>query len=244
MPNDAGTATAQLKLELDGQKFAFTASVPKGDVTLRELLPILRDFTHGVVSLGVDKVAAQGKEVSCKAGCGACCSQMVPINRSEAFVLRDVVSQMPEPRRSEVMRRFADAKAKFAAAGMFDALMTGKIGAEGTTAFGMRYFQFGIPCPFLEDQSCSIYADRPLKCREYLVTSPAERCANPAAGGIEGVPVTGKPANAAMRVGSQENRQQWVALIAALDWAEANVPDQPSSGIKLFEDFLAKYTDK
>jgi Fe-S-cluster containining protein len=36
-----------------------------------------------------------------------------------------------------------------------------------------------MPCPFLEDESCSIHPDRPLVCREYLVTSPAELCAGP-----------------------------------------------------------------
>ena len=37
---------------------------------------------------------------------------------------------------------------------------------------GREYFQLGIPCPFLEEESCSIYHDRPITCREYLVTSP------------------------------------------------------------------------
>ena len=39
-----------------------------------------------------------------------------------------------------------------------------------------QYFDLQIACPFLENESCSIHVDRPSICREYHVTSPAERC--------------------------------------------------------------------
>jgi hypothetical protein len=35
----------------------------------------------------------------------------------------------------------------------------------------VRYFLQGVACPFLEAESCGIHPDRPLACREYLVTS-------------------------------------------------------------------------
>ena len=44
---------------------------------------------------------------------------------------------------------------------------------------GLRYFALGIPCPFLEDERCTIHQIRPLRCREYMVASPAENCAHP-----------------------------------------------------------------
>ncbi len=39
-----------------------------------------------------------------------------------------------------------------------------------------RYFDARIPCPFLEDDRCGVYADRPLVCREYNVVTPPELC--------------------------------------------------------------------
>jgi Fe-S-cluster containining protein len=39
-----------------------------------------------------------------------------------------------------------------------------------------RYWSLKIACPFLEDESCSIYADRPMICREYHVTTPVGYC--------------------------------------------------------------------
>jgi hypothetical protein len=38
------------------------------------------------------------------------------------------------------------------------------------------YYALRMPCPFLEDEVCSIYEQRPSACRELLVTPPAELC--------------------------------------------------------------------
>ena len=84
---------------------------------------------------------------------------------------------MPEPRRTEVRARFADAVAKIEAAGLLpEARAFDSLPDEQYLALHPRYFALQIACPFLEDESCSIYSQRPLVCREYLVTSPAEYC--------------------------------------------------------------------
>lgn len=41
----------------------------------------------------------------------------------------------------------------------------------------MAYFGLDLPCPLLADGVCSIRDDRPLACREYLVTSDPAHCA-------------------------------------------------------------------
>lgn len=44
--------------------------------------------------------------------------------------------------------------------------------------------------PFLEDDACSIHPHRPSVCREYLVTSPAEHCAELGRKLVKRVPVS------------------------------------------------------
>ena len=39
-----------------------------------------------------------------------------------------------------------------------------------------RYGTLALACPFLVDDACGIYAERPFVCRQYLVTSPPELC--------------------------------------------------------------------
>ena len=61
--------------------------------------------TMRVLPYHLPLVAARGEAISCKAGCGACCRQLVPVSETEAHHLRDVVEAMPEPRRAAVTAR-------------------------------------------------------------------------------------------------------------------------------------------
>jgi Fe-S-cluster containining protein len=78
-----------------------------------------------------------------------------------------------------VLGRFAQAQEQLTETGMLDAL--GKLttlSKDEKRQIGFDYFGLRIPCPFLEEESCSIHASRPSACREYLVTSPAMHCAS------------------------------------------------------------------
>ena len=69
-------------------------------------------------------------------------------------------------------------------------------------SLGLRYFALGIPCPFLEAESCSIYTERPLVCREFLVSSPPENCAAPTAETVQVIPVEPKVSTALAALGA------------------------------------------
>ena len=91
----------------------------------------------------------------------------------------------------------------------------------------MEYFYENIACPFLEDESCSIHQDRPLGCREYLVTSPAENCSQPTAATIEMVKQPIKAAQTLLSIGRSKNMKEmmFVPLVRALNHAET-FPEQ------------------
>src|SRR3546814_20568883 len=56
--------------------------------------------------------------------------------------------------------------------------------AKQMRALGLDYFRAGVACTFLVDESCGIYAVRPMKCRAYLVTSHAANSADPTPDGV------------------------------------------------------------
>jgi Fe-S-cluster containining protein len=113
---------------------------------------------------------------------------MVPISEMEARRLAQLVEELPEPRRSIILGRFATALARVKEAGMIETLRHfDESPIPDRLPFVLSYFHLGIACPFLEAESCSIHFDRPLSCREYLVTSPAANCATPTAEAIERV---------------------------------------------------------
>ena len=59
-----------------------------------ELLPVLQLLQNEIVAVAEEAVEQQGKRISCKAGCGACCRQLVPISEIEARYLAKVVDNM------------------------------------------------------------------------------------------------------------------------------------------------------
>jgi Fe-S-cluster containining protein len=220
--------TVKIGMRVGGEKVQASITVPSGPVGARRMLPVLQSLTDVMVDQAVREVEAKGEHISCRKGCGACCRQLVPITPVEAHRLRDLVNSLPEPRRTHVHARFAEARRRLAEAGMLEKLEHGLAG-EPLRPFGLEYFRQRIACPFLEEESCSIYPDRPMACREYLVTSPAEHCAEPTPEHVKCVPLAGKVSNAVARVDQPPSVRSipWVPLILAPSWAESH-PEKPA----------------
>lgn len=202
--------TGQVVLVVGGERVSLELTVPTGPASIENVLPILRGLSSLFAERATARLAAAGREVSCRAGCGACCRQLVPLSPSEARALARLVDALPEPRRAAIRSRFEEALRQLDAAGLL-----GRMGTrtpEERTELGKAYFEQAIACPFLEAESCSIHPDRPMACREYLVTSPAENCRTPSAENIEKVVLEADPLPAVVQV---ENGG-WVALILAL----------------------------
>ena len=176
--NQEATITADVKLSVAGQSLNLHLTVPVGQTKPTRLLPVLRSISESLVNAVESRARAEGFQVSCKQGCGACCRQLVPISETDARRLRELVYEMPEARKTAVLARFEDAKQRIGAAGLLERLRSPEsIVGDEFKKFGLNYFHQGVACPFLEEESCSIHQERPLVCREYLVVSPPENCA-------------------------------------------------------------------
>ncbi len=237
-PLRSDMVTGSIVLKIANEPQAFQITLPGGPCTIKELLPIMRSFGSLMSDRGEAAEAKRGRKVSCRPHCGACCRQLVPISHDEAIAVAELVESMPEPRRSTIRQRFADAIEKVKAAGMIDRIDGSNERDKDT---GVAYFRLGIPCPFLEDESCSIYHDRPVVCREYLVTSPPENCAALVPGKIAGVPLPAQPMRALMRL---EADRGWTSLTYALLRAEQSPPLKPrGDGPKILRDFVEALKD-
>jgi Fe-S-cluster containining protein len=207
---DSGRVTATLRLTVGELQIAHPITVPAAPVPAAEVVPALQGLVNAVVAAAEAQSADMGKPISCRKGCGACCRQLVPISRTEGERLLALVEALPADRRAAVTARFAEAETKIAAAGLVDRA------GKSDRALSLAYFALGIPCPFLEEESCSIHTDRPLVCREYLVTSPAERCAGPAQEGV--APVAVPKLSLAAR-GLEDDQDEWFPLALLMSQA-------------------------
>jgi Fe-S-cluster containining protein len=104
----------------------------------------------------VDELSARnvdGRPVSCTKGCAGCCHQVVLVTMSEAVALLEA--------HPEIAARRAELEAET------DYLLHPETNLD--TAYGR-------PCVLLRDKLCTVYADRPIACRAYFVSSDPALC--------------------------------------------------------------------
>jgi Fe-S-cluster containining protein len=243
--SESAERVGRLALRLGGERCEIEAVVPEGPSRLCDVLPAIRAITEAVVEASTRDAERAGQTISCRAGCGACCRQPVPVAASEAAALRERVAAMPDGRRRHVQERFAHAIERLQESESGDRLMrlTAITDLAERQALGIEYFRLGIACPFLEEESCSIHSDRPLACREYLVTSPAEYCAIPDPDRIEMVSIPVLPSLALRRMaangeGEAERPQLLIQALGAPDLPPSAPADPTRPGPELLDDFL------
>ena len=82
----------------------------------------------------------------------------------------------------------------------------------------------GLACPFLSGDVCAIHEERPIVCREHLVTSPAGLCEDPASKAIRVIRPPVSLAEALVRLTRvlEGAPPEPLALPVALAWANDN----------------------
>lgn len=221
--NDNRMISANVELGIGGDKLKLKLVVPQDEVPPEALLPSLHELANQVVA-GVERKVdrAEGAEISCKKGCGACCRQYVPISPAEARFLSLLVESLPEEGRNLMKRRFKEAALRLQASGLLDRAMNyNGMTEKETLQLVSEYFHLGIACPFLQDESCSIHKHRPLICREYLVISSPKHCATLDQENIRRLdfPVSVADTFGGMD-GVKANHNPYLPLIMALEWVE------------------------
>lgn len=217
-------ATDQFSIIVNDQSVEMEMSLPAAPVKARRMLPVIQTMSDSFVKVGEDNVTSQGKTISCKKGCGACCRQLVPVSEMEAHHIADLVENLPEPRQAEVKKKFDDAVMHFKKNGWLDRLNSlPSMNHEERLDLSTDFFQEDVSCPLLEDGACSIHKDRPLICREYLVTTPAENCSDPVNNAIETVSYLTTFSTPLLELGKNpelESNPPFLPLMLSLIWAQ------------------------
>lgn len=198
-------------------------AVPAGGMRLAELAWNVMALDDRLVAMAESAEASAGRGVSCAKGCGACCRQAVPLSPAEAWMLADRAAALPAGKREAVLERFVRARERLSGAGFGERSWAGGDRAA-LLRLGVDYFKLGIPCPFLEDEACSIHPHRPSACREFLAVSPAENCADPETRPVRNVPMPASVTEALSRLCATVLGGEPIAvpLALALDWAAAH----------------------
>jgi len=233
------------KVETQDGPLKGRVTVYSGPTHLAELIPSLQALTDGLVGLTLNRARKEGRQISCKAGCGACCRLMVALSVPELFYLQDLVASLPPERRKAVLQRFEHIVAELEGQGLYSRLQQSDYTDESNLQLAREYFHLGLPCPFLENASCMVYPARPLACREYHVTTPVEWCAVPYSQPIQTLklPVAMPVALAHLSADLLGVPAKLIPLSLAIRWTAENaaIHQQTWPGPWLFKQFLAQF---
>jgi len=209
----------------DGRLPQAKVRIPDLPLRMADLVPPMQRLCDGIVELAIQREKEKGESVSCHKGCenGVCCCQLVPLSPPEAFFLKDFIQTLSPKRKTQIESHFNLVKEAMDERGLTEKIR----GIEHTCEHQLlayEYFRMGMPCPFLEGGSCSIYSIRPFACREYNIVSPSKLCNDPFKKGIRKIKIPRSMTTAMARLAAElcEMPPMLVPMALFLNWVKEN----------------------
>ncbi len=249
MSGSTTTEHCELALATPAGRITTSVEVPTGFVPVTAIIPLGRQLAAQAQQLEVEAVQAAGQSISCRQGCAACCRMLVPMSAPETFPLLDAVRQLPESDRARLHERLDRTLAALERAGLRSKLQaladtTRPMSDEELEPLNRAYFALRVPCPFLENERCTIYEHRPSACRDLLVTSPPEWCEDVEHHPVQSVPVSVRLGTALglLWASLRQDAPRLIPLPLALEWAERHEAERTTGGkgSALLDSFLDK----
>jgi Fe-S-cluster containining protein len=206
-------------------------SGPETRVGLTSLVPEAYKLADRIVREAVEREAKLGWGIPCTKGCAACCRWLVRVSIPEALFLNERLLECKRPWRHQIFERFQQARETLKQNGLARELERDLIRQPGDVSYDhrvhlltQRYLSLRLACPFLIEETCSIYSWRPIVCRQYFVTSPARWCVKPFANNVRRVslPLNVTDLLAQVTEDVLDEPFRMIALPLALNWAAEN----------------------
>jgi len=227
LPKRTAPRHIPFSIDLCGRRLTFELACSDAPATLADMVGPCRVMSDRLCLAAIQVLGAEGTHVSCHRGCSHCCHYLVPLSAPEAFHIASEIRLMPESDRIPLLARNAEAIRRLAAGGLPP--NAGKSGGpycgQSLRDLSEWYCGLNLACPFLAEGQCTIYANRPLACREHWVTGLPSHCrpGTPEQAAVVALPV--RFSEVLMEVAAcMEGLEQSVLLPLAMPFAEENVP--------------------
>jgi len=250
---DCGMETFSLEVDILGKPVHACINVTPGQARLSDIVPLARALSAKLAMATLERLREDGNSVPCCKGCLACCSYLVPVSVPEAFRLAEELSAMPSKEGRNLLQSSLEAASRILAQMPRDfdkdrLVPTG--GGNGSNRLGTWYAGLRLRCPFLSDNLCVTYDQRPIACREHAVTGSARSC------DVEGtdepdvvkMPVSVLGCLGRLAAELEQSDVEAIMLPLALPWAEENAErsNRTWSAVTMVEKFIEmlQETDK
>jgi len=216
--------------------------IERRPMRLAELVPQALALADLLVRRAIEHEARDGRPISCRRGCAACCRHPVPLSMPEVFFVADRVNALAAREQTARVARFRAAEGQLERLGVARIWLGDDYDDARAYDAALELLRRRFDCPFLDEETCAVHPDRPLRCREYNVTSPAAWCSDSERHAVQAVAV-GTPLStplarlAAERTGTP---LRLVPLALALRFTEQHrdLAERTWPGPDLFQGFL------
>lgn len=226
--------TVGLELDILGEPVRFQINVADRHARLSEIVPFARALSTKLAMIVSDRLGAGGKSVFCCKGCSACCSYLVPLSIPEVFRLRQEVLAMPAEQGKSVLQSCLYAAKKILDERPEDSDINESTQTKSQSQISRLsrwYAGLRLPCPFLSNNICISYEQRPIACREHMVTGSAIFCdtqysmpdGDRESSHIVQIPVSVLECLAELTAELEQSNVESVMLPLALPWAQENL---------------------
>lgn len=176
-----GAKVIGLKFHVLGKIIEHDLKITKARSRLSDIVPLARKICQNITDAALENSHKNNEYIPCTKGCSACCSHyLVPLSVPEAFRLKDDISILPDNIRKsiweqslDIARKILESKPPELFFQQYNMLESDQIDLNSLSNW---YSNLNIACPFLKNDLCSIYKQRPLACREHFIKGPAAAC--------------------------------------------------------------------
>jgi Fe-S-cluster containining protein len=174
-----GVKTICFELDIFGKPVHLGISVAQKQARLSDITPLARTLSTKLAIMALDRLRGKGEFIPCCKGCSSCCNYLIPLSIPEAFRLREEILALPaEQGRAvfqsclETAKIILDDKPK-----EFEITESTETNSQmQINQLSKWYASLKLACPFLSDSLCTSYEQRPIACREYIVTGSSLLC--------------------------------------------------------------------
>jgi len=215
-------------LNILGRTLHLSIAFTPGPASLPDIAPLARQFSTHLALTALDSLRKRRYSIPCLKGCAACCRYLVPLSAPEVFRLNDEILEMPPERRKTVVQKLLHNAKQILekAAETADVVdFSMQSSTSHITQISGWYADLELTCPFLSQNLCTIYDQRPTACREHIITGPEAVCRPLQADGSRVVPMSLSILEALARLTAELEKSEVEAVILplALPWAQANL---------------------
>jgi len=176
---DYSSKITALELDIFNRRLGFSI-IAAGNAHLADIVPAARVICDKIADIATEQIRIEGGFIPCHKGCSTCCSYLVSLSVPEVLRFRQEFFLKQKYRSSQTLQTYLLAAKKIMSHRppnqVFKFFSNSSDNPSELNPLSDWYAGLNMACPFLCNNQCSIYQQRPFVCREHFVSNPVHGC--------------------------------------------------------------------